>query len=796
MRALQSQRTLAQELTQACFRIFIFYRKGCLMGINASTIQKLYIAYFNRPADVAGLTYWEGQLDTNKISLAGLAQSFSEQVEYVATYGGKSTADVVTSLYKNLFGRAPDAAGLTYWATQIDTRAVNLGTAALAILNGATPDSLDGITIQNKLNFSANFTASLNTVEKANLYSSAYTFELMRSILLTVTGTGPLPALKPIAAVKIAAVSNGINMLEKAAGMDVLVDLTGMQAATGFQIELMNGDSPFTIPITHVLTMDEVITHKAVIHIPGGANLGPDGLKNIGVRVSDIFGNTGKAGGQLYVLLDTTPPISPANATYETWWVSTGGGYVDFVLGDIRYAILPGQMTGGSATLLDNGTAIGKITSIGSKDTVLDFVIDPKIGKQVYNDHFKDKNLTLVLTDAAGNVTTSKIDYSIPAVYKYKDGTPASNINIYADGNGLTVKASINGMEYLNSKAYLKINGQVVAVDSSVNANDISVDFSLSSLASQQLRNLVNAGGVVSVTMVDMNGKLVDSINSATLGPNQFGSKATLNSILDTPALPTRGKLFTTTDAGYVGMSEIQFSMISGQNTGGSAALMENGTVIAKITNIGANDTMLDFIFDQPLGRRVYDDYFTNRNLSLALTSSSGNTVISKFSDYQIYMDLVSKEGTPATNISLKPVGGNIVANSLNNSNTNLLVSATINGYLYASCRAYLEINGQIVAKDDYILSYDTTVDFDLATTNNVDLQSIVRNGGSVSVVMIDMNGKVVESSSNPYLVTNFTSAFASHDTKLATLAETPEHISLAIIGQPKQMQHIDMAMN
>ncbi|MBI1773624.1 MAG: DUF4214 domain-containing protein, partial [Burkholderiales bacterium] len=142
------------------------------MGINASTIQKLYIAYFNRPADVAGLTYWEGQLDGNKISLAGLAQSFSEQVEYVATYGGKSTADVVTALYKNLFGRAPDAAGLIYWATQIDTRAVNLGTAALAILNGATPDSLDGVTIQNKLNFSANFTTSLNTAEKANLYSS------------------------------------------------------------------------------------------------------------------------------------------------------------------------------------------------------------------------------------------------------------------------------------------------------------------------------------------------------------------------------------------------------------------------------------------------------------------------------------------------------------------------------------------------------------------------------------------------------------------------------------------------
>ncbi|BBB69679.1 hypothetical protein UNDYM_5426 [Undibacterium sp. YM2] len=797
MRALQSQRTHAQELTQARFRIFIFYRKGRLMGINASTIQKLYIAYFNRPADVAGLTYWEGQLDGNKISLAGLAQSFSEQVEYVATYGGKSTADVVTALYKNLFGRAPDAAGLTYWATQIDTRAVNMGTAALAILNGATPDSLDGITIQNKLNFSANFTASLNTVEKANLYSSAYTFEVMRGILSGVTATGLPPSLVPSLPLKIAEATNGISDMERMLGMDVVVDLKGVQLSTGYKLELMNGNSSFSIPVTHILTTAEVTAQKAVLHIPGGINWGADGAKSLGIKVTDIFGNSGKVGAQTPVVLDTTPPLLPTTGLYTTTWVNQAPVGLDFVMGEIHYPILPGQMTGGTAAILENNTVVAKISNISANASSLDFFIDPAIAKQVYNDYYVARNLSLVLTDQAGNSTTSKLsDYQIFNNLNRKVGTPATNISISSTGGNanLYVKADINGLEYFLSKAYLKVNGQVVAIDDTISSLDRSVDFNVFFANSVQVQNLINAGGVVSVDMVDQNGTVIPSINNPSLGSNQFGSHTVLSSAAVPLELPTKGLYIrsyanTPSGAAFV-INEIQYSIVAGHNVGGSAVLMENGVALAKIPYIGANDKMLDFVFDTALAKQVYEDFFTNHNLSLVLTNASGYSITSRLDEYKIGYDSRYKDGTPATNISLTPVGGTVVANTVNSSNTNLMVKATMNGMDYFGQKAFLKINGQIVASDTYISSTDTSVDFDLGAADSAQLQAIVKSGGIVSVVMMDRNGKAIESSGNLYLTTNFTSAsaLATDNSELANehtqVTPAPGAVVVDIVGQ------------
>ena len=41
------------------------------MGINTSAVQRLYVAYFNRPSDPSGQAHWESQLGS---SLATQAQ--------------------------------------------------------------------------------------------------------------------------------------------------------------------------------------------------------------------------------------------------------------------------------------------------------------------------------------------------------------------------------------------------------------------------------------------------------------------------------------------------------------------------------------------------------------------------------------------------------------------------------------------------------------------------------------------------------------------------------------------------
>ncbi len=47
------------------------------MGIYTEAIQKLYVAYFRRPADAAGLAYWESVVTAAKGSPTSGAAAFA-----------------------------------------------------------------------------------------------------------------------------------------------------------------------------------------------------------------------------------------------------------------------------------------------------------------------------------------------------------------------------------------------------------------------------------------------------------------------------------------------------------------------------------------------------------------------------------------------------------------------------------------------------------------------------------------------------------------------------------------------
>ncbi|MFZ6778868.1 DUF4214 domain-containing protein [Undibacterium sp. Ji83W] len=120
-------------------------------------IQNLYIAYFNRPADKAGLAYWK---DAN-LSILQIAQSFSEQKEYATAFAGFTAEQTINALYNNLFNHKADADGLAYWSGQIKSGKVSIGAAAIAILNGAT--GADQIAVQSKNAAAIAFTQKLAT---------------------------------------------------------------------------------------------------------------------------------------------------------------------------------------------------------------------------------------------------------------------------------------------------------------------------------------------------------------------------------------------------------------------------------------------------------------------------------------------------------------------------------------------------------------------------------------------------------------------------------------------------------
>jgi hypothetical protein len=81
---------------------------------NQIVATQLYISAYGRNPDAAGLAYWSGLLDSGT-SVADVAKAFSNSTEFHSIYDGKSPSQVVTMMYQNEFGRAPDAAGLAFY---------------------------------------------------------------------------------------------------------------------------------------------------------------------------------------------------------------------------------------------------------------------------------------------------------------------------------------------------------------------------------------------------------------------------------------------------------------------------------------------------------------------------------------------------------------------------------------------------------------------------------------------------------------------------------------------------------
>jgi len=85
------------------------------------------------------------------------ANFVNEQPEYSALYGGLSRDDTVTTIYRNLFGREPDAAGAEYWINGAGA-SVNADQLLVAFLN--SPSARDKLVIDNKVIVSAAYTAA------------------------------------------------------------------------------------------------------------------------------------------------------------------------------------------------------------------------------------------------------------------------------------------------------------------------------------------------------------------------------------------------------------------------------------------------------------------------------------------------------------------------------------------------------------------------------------------------------------------------------------------------------------
>jgi hypothetical protein len=156
-------------------------------------IQKLYVTYFARPADPAGLQYWETVVEGAKGSTAAVSAAFAQSAEYKQVTAGMDAYHAVNAFYFNLFGHDADLAGLNFWAQGLTKGSFTVDQAAAVIAAGAQGSDLQVFGL--KVAAASYFTSALDTADKILLYAGANGVNWGKIFLSQVTLANPLPPI-------------------------------------------------------------------------------------------------------------------------------------------------------------------------------------------------------------------------------------------------------------------------------------------------------------------------------------------------------------------------------------------------------------------------------------------------------------------------------------------------------------------------------------------------------------------------------------------------------------------------
>jgi hypothetical protein len=160
------------------------------------SLEELYVSYYGRAADPAGLNYWESQEAAGQ-SDAVIATNFAPQLETLGLYPGLNTPTLlgstpslqvtfITAVYQNLFGHAPDTAGQSYWQGQL-TAGANPGFMVNQIILGAL--GTDATSIANRATVAGLYTTAVASAVPAVTWNPNLDTPQSRTIINTITSS-------------------------------------------------------------------------------------------------------------------------------------------------------------------------------------------------------------------------------------------------------------------------------------------------------------------------------------------------------------------------------------------------------------------------------------------------------------------------------------------------------------------------------------------------------------------------------------------------------------------------------
>lgn len=198
------------------------------MANYENAIQQLYVAYYNRPADPAGLAFWQGVVDAQGGDTSAVSAAFASSSEYVSVYGGKDNRTVVNTVYRNLFGRDGEPAGLDYWANALDKHQISVDGVVTAIAGGA--QGADLVAFQNKVKYATSFTGALDVHPEKAAYNGTDALAFAKQLVSSVTtdaSLGDAVAKLTSATAEFVATSKAPIVFTLSAGADAGVAFKG-----------------------------------------------------------------------------------------------------------------------------------------------------------------------------------------------------------------------------------------------------------------------------------------------------------------------------------------------------------------------------------------------------------------------------------------------------------------------------------------------------------------------------------------------------------------------------------------
>lgn len=187
---------------------------------TVSDLQQLYIGYFGRAADQAGLNFWLGAINNDGLTLANVHAAFVNSDEYNAQYKGLTLTQKVAAVYQNVLGRAADAEGAAFWTKAIEDGTITEDQLIEGLLSGLS--TKDAQTISNKI-----VVANYYTSAKGDAYNEASKAE-SGAIIKTVTD-------------KLSTVRDALTEVGKVVGVsnaELASALKALEAAEKAQVEV------------------------------------------------------------------------------------------------------------------------------------------------------------------------------------------------------------------------------------------------------------------------------------------------------------------------------------------------------------------------------------------------------------------------------------------------------------------------------------------------------------------------------------------------------------------------------